>query len=138
LLERQDEAAAQATRASAGESPSAQTAQRRQEATLCPHSLGRAAGFESEATLTFDPDWCIHPGGTLLEVLTERELTQAEAARSLGISQKHMNQIVKGKVLYSAKLAVQLEALTNVKAEFWMNLKTNYELGLARGKAVAA
>lgn len=85
---------------------------------------------------SFRPDWVVHPGETLGELLEERVISQTELANRLGVSHKHVNQIVRGHILYSAELAVALEvALKEPTADFWMRLKVNYELGLVRQHA---
>ena len=41
----------------------------------------------------YAPDYALPPGGTLVEVLSERGMSQAELARRAGLSAKHVNQI---------------------------------------------
>ena len=80
----------------------------------------------------FRPDWSVHPGKTLHEVIDERGWTQTELARRCGVSQKRINEIVDGKAGISPRLAVVLERTLDVPAELWMNLQTNYEIAEAR------
>jgi addiction module HigA family antidote len=81
------------------------------------------------------PDWCVHPGEILQEVLDEIKMSQSYLAFATGYSQKHINQIVKGHVAITATVAVRLEReLGEPSAEFWMGLQTNYDLHVAREK----
>lgn len=82
----------------------------------------------------FDPDWVVHPGEVLSEALEERGLKQRDFAKRVGVSEQLISMISRGRRLYSAKLAIAFERELDIPATLWMNLKTNYELGLARGK----
>lgn len=86
--------------------------------------------------MTDDRDWTVHPGETLGEALDERGMSQAEFARRTGLSAKHVNLIIKGKAGYSAEVAIRMERVLGISAEFWMNLQANHELDLARGRKV--
>ena len=82
----------------------------------------------------FFPDLPIPPGDTLLEVLEEREMSQAELAEKMGRPKKTINEIIKGKAAITAETAIQLERVLNIPARFWRNLQMNYEETLARIK----
>jgi HTH-type transcriptional regulator/antitoxin HigA len=69
---------------------------------------------------SFTPDYVPPPGETILELLEEHELTQTELARRLGVSLKHLNQVVKGKASISAEMGVGLERVFSVSADFWL------------------
>ncbi len=71
----------------------------------------------------------VHPG----EVFRERyrlpsEISQAEAARRLGISNHYMNLIEQSQRPVSIMMAVKLEALTGASAEFWATLQMRHDL----------
>lgn len=101
---------------------------------------GLALSFTLEKPMSkrwqLQPGTAPHPGETIREWLEERGWTQVNFADSLGVSPKHLNQIIKGHNLYSADFAIRLERTTRVDAEFWMGLKTNYELNHAMVKYV--
>lgn len=59
--------------------------------------------------MTFEPDWAVHPGEVLLEMLEERGITQANLAARCELSVKHVNQLCNGKVRLSAPVAVKIE-----------------------------
>ena len=80
----------------------------------------------------FSPDHVPPPGDTILELLEEQEMTQTEVARRLGVSLKHLHQVVKGRASVSAELALGLERVFSVSAEFWLTREANYRAHEAR------
>ena len=78
------------------------------------------------AEYRYDPDLVLPPGDTLMEVLQERGMTQAELATRTGLSTKHINQIVKGRAPITADTALLLERATGVAARVWSNLEVAY------------
>lgn len=97
----------------------------------------RPVGGEVTARLTFtingfEPDWAVHPGETLEELLALRGWSQAEFARTAGLTAKHVNQIIKGKAGIGPNAALALEAATHVSAEFWARLQAQYDVAVAR------
>lgn len=67
------------------------------------------------------------PGATLKEQLEERNMTQTEFASILGITQKHMSNLIHGKTALTQEMARKLELTLGVPATFWMNLETIYQ-----------
>ncbi|WP_124946647.1 helix-turn-helix transcriptional regulator, partial [Sulfurirhabdus autotrophica] len=57
----------------------------------------------------FAPDWVSPPGDTVLDIIEERDWTQAELAQRLGYTTKHVNQLIKGKVPLTEDAAIRLE-----------------------------
>ncbi len=86
----------------------------------------------SPKTYPYSPDYAVPPGETLLEVLEERGLTQADLARRAGLSLKHVNLMTQGKVPISTEVALRLERVTGVAAGVWINLENQYREALAR------
>lgn len=80
----------------------------------------------------FVPDYASVPGGTLLEVIESRGMSQAELAERTGRSRKHINEIIKGKQPITPETALQLERVLGVTADFWNNRQREYEEALAR------
>jgi addiction module HigA family antidote len=78
------------------------------------------------------PDQVSPPGETLLEVLDERGITQAELAERTGRPRKTINEIVKGKAAITPETALQLERALGVPASFWNNRESRYREFLAR------
>ena len=81
-------------------------------------------------------DWTVPPGEILAETLTERRMSQAEFARRTDLTQKHISQIINGHTGYSPDVALRFERVLGVRAEFWLNLQSNYRTDLLRGRRV--
>lgn len=73
-----------------------------------------------------------HPGEYLLESLEAQEITQSEFARRAGISEKHVSQLVSGKVGMSAAMALAAERILGGSARLWLNLDTAHRLWVAK------
>lgn len=80
----------------------------------------------------FRPDFLSPPGQTLEEILDERALSQTELARRLGVSLKHVNQIINGAATISAETALGLENVLGIAASFWLNRDANFQAEVAR------
>lgn len=78
------------------------------------------------------PDEVSPPGETLLEVLEERGLTQAELAERTGRPRKTINEIVRGKAAITPETALQLEKVLGVPASFWNARESKYREFLAK------
>ncbi|HKI01843.1 MAG TPA: helix-turn-helix domain-containing protein [Thermoanaerobaculia bacterium] len=72
------------------------------------------------------------PGDTLLEVLEERGLTQAELAERTGRPRKTVNEIIKGKAAITPETALQLERVLGIPASFWNAREVHYRESLAK------
>lgn len=80
----------------------------------------------------YEPELVLPPGETLVEVLEERGMTQAELATRTGLSNKHINQIAKGRAPITTETSLLLERVTGVAARVWSNLETAYREHLHR------
>jgi addiction module HigA family antidote len=80
-------------------------------------------------------DLAIHPGEVLAEELEARSMTQRALAQTIGRPEQAVSEIVRGKKGITAETALQLAAVFDVSAEFWMNLQSTYELTIARNAA---
>lgn len=70
-----------------------------------------------------------HPGEMLLrEFLEPAGVTQAEAAKRIGVPFQRLNAIVRGRRAVSADTAIRLEALTRMDASFWLRLQSDWDL----------
>ncbi|MEO8820121.1 MAG: HigA family addiction module antitoxin [Ginsengibacter sp.] len=71
----------------------------------------------------------VHPGAILREdILKEMNLTITGTAKSLGISRKHLSEIVNEQTPITAEMAVRLEQAFGVEAEFWLDLQKKYDI----------
>jgi addiction module HigA family antidote len=81
----------------------------------------------------------IHPGEILIEeFLKPLEMTQAAAARTLGMSTVRLNELVRGKRGVTADTALRLARLFKTTPQFWMHMQANFDLkaAMARRRAV--
>ncbi|MDO4159541.1 MAG: HigA family addiction module antitoxin [Prevotellaceae bacterium] len=85
--------------------------------TLAPHELM--------------PSNPIHPGEILKNELDARGITQKTFASILGLSSSAMNELINSRRPIHAKLALRLEAATNIKAYVWVELQAAYNLQMA-------
>ena len=72
-----------------------------------------------------------HPGMVFAEHIRKAQpekISQAEAARRLGMSPYNWGQVELGRVAVTPETAVKLERLTGVSAEFWCRLQMHYDL----------
>ncbi len=84
------------------------------------------------ATHEYKPDRVSPPGDSLLSILDERGITQAELARRMGRPTKTINEIVKGQRGITIDTALRLAAFFGTDSESWINLQTHYDTELAR------
>lgn len=83
----------------------------------------------------FAPDWVSPPGDTILDIAEERGWTQVELAHRLGYTEKHVSQLVNGKVPLSVDAALRLERVLGSTVDFWLAREANYQKHLARQAA---
>jgi HTH-type transcriptional regulator/antitoxin HigA len=82
--------------------------------------------------MDYQPDFAVPPGETLLEVLEDRGMTQAELAQRTNRPAKTVNEIIKGKAALTAETALQLEEVLGIPAAFWLTRETRFREVLAR------
>lgn len=66
----------------------------------------------------------IPPGATIREQLVLRGITQEDFARDLGMSE--VSQLLEGNVKLTPDIALRLEHVLGIPANFWINLETIY------------
>jgi len=75
----------------------------------------------------------VHPGVVLLEdFLKPAGITQYRLAKSIGVPQRRIGEIVQGGRAISADTALRLGRFFGMEAQFWMNLQAHYDLEVAR------
>jgi antitoxin HigA-1 len=75
----------------------------------------------------------VHPGEILLEdFLKPMEISQYRLAKSLGVSQRRIGEIIIGKRSITADTALRLAKYFGTDAQSWMNLQTHYDLLIAQ------
>jgi len=83
-------------------------------------------------TTPFKPNWLVHPGETVADVLEELGMSQVDAANRLGSSKKFVNGLIRGKANISADTAHSLSLVLGSTTEFWMRLQAHYDAEKAR------
>jgi len=77
-----------------------------------------------------------HPGEILRDFyLAPLDISITVAADALGVSRKHISEIVNGHASVSADMAVRLAAALGTEAELWVNLQAQRDLWAATQKA---
>ena len=82
--------------------------------------------------ISYEPDYAVPPGATLIEALEEAGLTQAELACRAELSPKHVNRLAKGHAALTPAVAVKLERVLGIPSQFWNAREANYKARLAR------
>jgi len=80
----------------------------------------------------FTPAVAIPPGETIRENMVYLGMNQEELAARLGITAKHLSNILNGLAPITHDSAIKLESVIGPRAEFWMELETNYQLNKIR------
>ena len=75
------------------------------------------------------------PGATIKEQLNDRDMSQKEFAVRMDMSEKHISKLVNGEVQLTPDVAVRLEMVLGVPAEFWSNLEAIYREKLIKANA---
>ena len=73
----------------------------------------------------------IHPGEFLREILEEREISQAQFARAIGMAPMRISHVVKGTRPVTAELALLFGRALGQSPQYWLNLQAAYDLKLA-------
>jgi addiction module HigA family antidote len=79
-----------------------------------------------------DLDYAVPPGETLRELLEEKDMTQRELAERVGLSAKHVNQLIHGLVRLTPDVAESLERVVGTPARIWNRLEADYQSTRAR------
>ena len=72
------------------------------------------------------------PGATIREQLEDREMTQKEFALRMDMSEKHISKLINGEVRLTPDVALRLEYVLGIPAQFWTNLEAIYQEKCAR------
>jgi addiction module HigA family antidote len=81
--------------------------------------------------------FAIHPGELLLEeFMKPLGLTTYRLAKELHVPAPRLHDIVKEKRAISADTALRLAVYFNMTPQFWMNAQADYDLRIAKAKAV--
>jgi len=62
------------------------------------------------------------------KLLDGMQLTQAQLARAIGISKPRLNMILKGRCQISPEIALRIEKVFDIPAQYWLRVRNEYEL----------
>ena len=74
----------------------------------------------------------VAPGATIKEQLDMRQMTQKEFSVRMGYSEKHISNLINGKVELTFDMANRLESVLGLPAVFWSNLESQYRSDLLK------
>jgi len=74
------------------------------------------------------------PGATIKEQLVDRGMSQKEFAERMDLSEKHISKLINGEVQLTPDVAVRLEMVLGIPAQFWSKLEAIYREKLAKVK----
>lgn len=75
------------------------------------------------------------PGAIIKEHLSERGMTQKEFAQRMGLSEKHISNLINGDVQLTPDVAMRLELVLGLPSKFWNNLEAIYRDKLIKANA---
>jgi len=73
----------------------------------------------------------IHPGEYLKEILEELDISQADFARTTGLSTMRISHVIRGKRPVTAEMALIFAKSFGQTPQYWLNLQTAYDLKTA-------
>jgi len=73
----------------------------------------------------------VHPGEFLKEMLEDLGTSQAEFARTIGVSSMRISHLVKGARPVTAELALLFGRAFGQSPQYWLNLQAAYDLKTA-------
>ena len=79
-------------------------------------------------------DVLLHPGEVLEMEIVSRGLTKSRFAMDIKMYPSHMNDILKGKRNITEDIALRIEKILGISAEFWMSLQVEYNISVLRAK----
>lgn len=66
------------------------------------------------------------------DLLNTYHITQYQLAKSMGVPETRISEIIKGKRSISVDTALRLEAFFGMSAEFWLRMDNGYKIRLTR------
>lgn len=80
------------------------------------------------------PNYIVTTGDFISEWMEDEAIHAAELARRLGVTRKHVSELLSGKAPLSHSLALALERVTGVPARIWNQYESVYRSDLARAQ----
>jgi len=79
-------------------------------------------------------DVTLHPGEIIGMEISARQFKKIDFASKIGVRPGHLTELLQGKRNISAALAIKLEELLKIDAEYWMRLQVYHDLFIERNK----
>lgn len=80
-------------------------------------------------------EFIVSPGEIIKEYLDERDFSQKDVAQRIGVSEKHLSNLLNGKTRLTEEMSLKFEKLMpEIPASFWLNYEVKYQEYLAREK----
>ena len=76
----------------------------------------------------------IHPGEQLAEMMKELGITQYRLAKTIGVPQIRIHDVVHCRRSITADTAWRIGRALGMTPDFWLNLQRMYDLDVARAK----
>jgi len=76
----------------------------------------------------------IHPGEHLAEIIEELGITQYRLAKTIGVPQIRIHDIVHCRRSITADTALRIGRALGMTPDYWLNLQRMYDLDIARAK----
>lgn len=86
---------------------------------------------------SFNPDYAIHPGEYLEEVLESREISQRDLASRMGVKEDYLSSIIHKNKSIGPDTALKLEKVLGISSNIWNNMNANFKLFEAKLKEYA-
>ncbi|MBX7204124.1 MAG: HigA family addiction module antidote protein [Bacteroidia bacterium] len=74
------------------------------------------------------------PGEYIVDEMEARGMKQVQLAEKLGLSKSEVNLIIHGKRGITVPIAIKLERIFDIDAEYWMSLQIKYEIEILKKK----
>jgi addiction module HigA family antidote len=83
-------------------------------------------------------DVLLHPGEVLGMELEARGMKKNVFAAQIGLKPSHFSELLHGRRHVSAAIALKLERLLDISAEYWMRVQVYHDLFIERHKEAEA
>lgn len=77
---------------------------------------------------TFQPDYSVHPGEFLEDIIESRNLTKRDVAQRLDVNPSLITNITACKKPIGPELAIKLEHVLGVSRNIWINMNSDYRM----------
>jgi addiction module HigA family antidote len=80
------------------------------------------------------PGDIFHPGEFIKDEMEARKMTQQQLADKMQISKSEMSLLLNGHRNITPLIAIKLEKIWGIDAEFWMNLQVKFDIDTLKKK----